>query len=47
MYETELLELLKKVTTDTIRCCSSDMLFTPVDTVDAAKWLPPTITYAL
>ncbi len=50
IYETELLELLEKAITDTIRWSSSDMLANlvdAVDAVDAAQGLPPTINYAL
>lgn len=47
IYEAELLELLEKGLTDTIRWSSSDILATLVDSVDAAKGLPATITQAL
>jgi len=47
IYETELLELLEKAITDTIRWCSSDMLSTLVDAVDAAQGLPSSINHAL
>ncbi len=47
IYELELLEILKKALTDTIRCSSSDMLSSFVDAVDASKGLPPEITDAL
>lgn len=47
IYETELLELLEKAIADTIRWCSSDMLSSFVDAVDAAQGLPPTINYAV
>ncbi|MCE5966873.1 nSTAND3 domain-containing NTPase [Enterobacter roggenkampii] len=47
IYEAELLELLEKGLTDTIRWSSSDMLATLVDSVDAAKGLPASITRAL
>ena len=43
IYEAELLELIEKALTDTIRWSSSDMLSTLVDAVDAADGLglPP------
>lgn len=47
IYEAELLELLEKGLTDTIRWGSSDILATLVDSVDAAKGLPATISQAL
>ncbi|MBS4719891.1 restriction endonuclease [Aeromonas caviae] len=47
IYEVELLGLLEKVLTDTIRWSSSDMLSTLVDAVDAAQGLSPCITHAL
>ncbi|WP_126961739.1 restriction endonuclease [Xanthomonas arboricola] len=47
IYEIELQEILKKALTDTIRCCSSDMLSSFVDAVDASKGVPPEITDAL
>lgn len=47
IYEAELLELLEKGLTDTIRWGSIDILATLVDSVDAAKGLPATISQAL
>lgn len=48
IYEAELLELIEKALTDTIRWSSSYMLSTLVDAVDAAnELLPPSITRAL
>lgn len=49
IYEAELLELIEKALTDTIRWSSSDMLSTLVDAVDAADGLglPPSIPRAL
>ncbi|CAH0273103.1 restriction endonuclease [Pseudomonas brassicacearum] len=47
IYEAELLELLEKALTDTIRWSSCDMLSTLVDAVDAAKGLPTSIINAL
>ena len=49
IYEAELLELIEKALTDTIRWSSSDMLSTLVDVVDAADGLglPPSIPRAL
>ncbi len=47
IYEDELLELLEKELTDTISYSSIDMLSSFIDAVDAASWLPDSITLAL
>lgn len=47
IYEAELLELLEKGLTDTIRWSSTDMLSTLIDVVDTAVGLPASVTHAL